>query len=140
MLGVAPFMTVGPKLRTWLAMMAASGAAMIVPPLSLGPQIRVETIGWYIVIDALSGWAVLAHPAGWAQKLIGALFALMVSFHIGFLIADHPATVIDYLHWLTWAGWLQWAVLASWGLYDAGKMGVDRARGRFAAPPAGAGV
>lgn len=140
MFGALPFMTVGPKLRTWLAMMAASGAAMLVPAMTIGAAVDSPVVGCYIIIDALAGWIVIRHPAGWVQKFIGAVFALMVSFHVGFLIADRPAATLAYLHWLSWAGWLQWAALVVWGLYDTGKAVADRAWPNRHPSPARAGV
>ena len=140
MLLALPFMAVGPKLRTWLALMGAAIAALVVPPMTIGPHVDSMVIGCYIVIDVLAGWVVMRHPAGWVQKFIGAAFALMVSFHIGFLIADHPDATLDYLHWLAWAGWVQWAALAGWGAYDAGKGIVNRYRRGGNSPLAGAGV
>ncbi|MGL5734045.1 MAG: hypothetical protein ACRCYS_04185 [Beijerinckiaceae bacterium] len=140
MLAALPLMTAGPKLRTWLALMGAAAAATIVPTMTLGPNVDSVVIGWYISIDALAGWVVLRHPAGWVQKFIGAAFALMVSFHVGFLIADRPAATLDYLHWLAWAGWVQWAALAGWGVHDVGKGASNRLRAWRNAPVAGAGL
>ena len=121
MLLALPLMTVGPKLRTWLALMGAGIVAVMVPAMTLGAVVDSPVVGCYIIIDALAGYIVIRHPAGWVQKFIGAVFALMVSFHVGFLIADRPAATLSYLQWLSWAGWAQWAALAGWGLYDTGK-------------------
>lgn len=140
MLMALPFMTAGPKLRTWLAMMGAALGALLVPVMHIGPTVDSTVIGWYIVIDAIAGRVVLMRPAGWVQKLIGAIFALMVSFHVGFLIADKPDATLGYLHWLSWAGWLQWAALFVWGTYDAGKAIAGRIGGRRHAVASGAGV
>jgi len=140
MLMALPLMAVGPKLRTWLALMGAGVAALMVPAMALGDVVDSPVVGCYIIIDALAGYLVIRHPAGWVQKFIGAVFALMVSFHVGFLIADRPAATLSYLHWLSWAGWAQWAALAGWGLYDTGKAIAYRVgRGRHPSP-AGAGV
>lgn len=140
MLLALPFMAVGPKLRTWFALMGAGVAALIVPAMSLGDVVDSPVVGCYIIIDALAGYLVIRHPAGWVQKFIGAVFALMVSFHVGFLIADKPDATLDYLHWLAWAGWVQWAALAGWGAYDAGKGIANRYRRGGNSPLAGAGV
>lgn len=140
MLLALPLMTVGPKLRTWLALMGAGIVAVMVPAMTLGVAVDSKVIGCYIIIDALAGWIVIRHPAGWVQKFIGAVFALMVSFHVGFLIADRPAATLSYLHWLSWAGWWQWSALAAWGLYDAGKAIAYSARLNRHPPAARAGV
>jgi hypothetical protein len=140
--GILPFVLVGrPKARTWAALFGAACAAWIVPAMAMGDAVDSAAIGRYIVIDAIAGSIVLARPAGWVQKFIGAVFALMVSFHVGFLIADKPVATLDYLHWLSLAGWLQWAALAVWGLYDTGKAIAYRfGRGRnMGARHAGAG-
>lgn len=134
-----PFVMARPKLRTWAALFCASCIAWLVPAMTIGPVVDSATVGRYIVIDAIAGSIVLVSPAGIAQKFIGAAFALMVSFHVGFLIADKPDATLEYLQWLSWAGWLQWAALAVWGIYDAGKAIAYRIRARRLPPLIGAG-
>lgn len=116
MLFALPFMGRGAKLRTWLALMGASLAAMAFPPLSVGA---------YIAIDGVAGIIVLAKPAGPVQKLIGELFMLMVCFHLGFALSSAfwPVDGADQFYYQANAatGWLQFAILLGWGLWDAGK-------------------
>ena len=117
MLLILPLMAVGPKLRTWAALMGTAVAAMLLPPVSVAA---------YIIIDSVAGAIVLRHPSGWVQKLIGALFATMVMFHIGFIYADNIGAAENYVWWNTTIGWVQWAALASWGAYDAARYAVRR--------------
>lgn len=115
---ILPFMAVGPKLRTWGALTGAAVAAMLLPPVSVGA---------YIIIDSIAGSIVLRRPAGWVQKLIGALFATMVMFHIGFIYADNIGAAENYVWWNTTIGWVQWGALASWGAYDFARYAVRSA-------------
>lgn len=112
MLATAPFMTKRPMLRTWLALMGASLAAQFVGPMAVTA---------YIVIDGIAGLVTISRPAGLAQKTIGALFALMVLFHIGYLWGAHPGSSHIYWQANVTIGWAQWLCLAAWGLWDAGK-------------------
>lgn len=118
MLLILPLMRLGPKLRTWGALTGAAVAAMLLPPVSVAA---------YIIIDSITGAIVLRHPSGWVQKLIGALFATMVMFHIGYLYAGNPGAAENYVWWNTAIGWVQWAALAAWGAYDAARYVVRRA-------------
>ena len=127
MLFALPFMGRGAKLRTWLALMGASLAAMAFPPLSVGA---------YIAIDGVAGIIVLAKPAGPVQKLIGELFMLMVCFHLGFALSSAfwPVDGADQFYYQANAatGWLQFLFLMGWGLFDAGKVVVAHAGRRRA--------
>lgn len=122
MLAALPFMGRGAKLRTWLALMGASFAAMAFPPLSVGA---------YIAIDTAAGAIVLAKPAGEVQRIIGRLFIVMVMFHLGFLISRAFAPVegaeLFYYQANAATGWLQFLCLIGWGLWDAGKALADYA-------------
>lgn len=122
MLVALPFMGRGAKLRTWLALMASSVAAMAFPPLSVGA---------YIAIDTAAGAIVLAKPAGEVQRIIGRLFIVMVMFHLGFLVSRTFAPVeggeLFYYQANAATGWLQFLCLMGWGLWDAGKSVADYA-------------
>lgn len=116
MLAALPFMGRGAKLRTWIALMGASMAAMAFPPLSVGA---------YVAIDIAAGGLVLAKPAGDVQRIIGRLFIVMVMFHLGYLVsrAIWPIEGAEMFYYQANAatGWLQFLCLAGWGLCDAGK-------------------
>ena len=116
MLAALPFMGRGAKLRTWVALMGASLAATMFPPLSVGA---------YIAIDIFAGALVLTKPATEVQKLIGRGFVLMVMFHLGYLLSSALAPVegasMFYYQANAATGWLQLLALLSWGLWDAGK-------------------
>ncbi len=130
MLLILPFMGWGPKLRTWAALMGTAVAAMLLPPVAVAA---------YIIVDSIAGAIVLRHPSGWVQKLIGALFATMVMFHIGYLYAGNPAAAENYIWWNMAIGWVQWGALASWGAYDAGRYAVRRVGDRFGLRASGKG-
>lgn len=117
MLALTPLMAKRPMMRTWFALMGASLAAMIFAPMSVKA---------YILIDGIAGLLVITRPAGLAQKTIGALFALMVLFHIGYLWGAHPGSSLTYWQANVSVGWAQWGCLLAWGLWDAGKVALDR--------------
>lgn len=119
MLALLPLLLGPHRLRTWAALMGASVAAHLLPAMS---------VEWYIAIDAVAGTVVMRHPVGCAQRAIGALFALMVLYSVGFMVADNPAGASVYLDAHTITGWVQWGCLAAWGLHDGGKALFDRAR------------
>jgi hypothetical protein len=54
-----------------------------------------------------------------AQKAIGLLFAMMVMFHVGFLLADKPVNMGGYLDAQGIVGWMQLVCLLMWGVDDA---------------------
>lgn len=123
MVAILPLMGRLPRIRTWLAMFLNSIAAMAF--VSPSP-------GGYIAIDLLAGALVLVAPAGLAQRLIGLLFACMVMFHAGFLLAQwwatSPPNIALYLSAQRIVGWAQWAVLVGWGTIDVVKSLARRRR------------
>lgn len=126
MLLALPFMRVGPKLRTWAALMGAAVAGMLLPPLPIGIAPPFFIIAGYVAIDFIAALVVLKAPAGTAQRLIGGLFAGMICFHIGFFIANAGHNVVSYTDTLSNIGWVQWACLLAWGALDFGKVVVGR--------------
>lgn len=108
MIAISPLMFAGTaaKGRTWLALMAACGAAW------LAPDVR-----WFIVVDFVCATVVLANPYGCAQRMIGLLLAAMMIFSVGYIIGGEqaPGMFTAFQHAL---GWAQWAILAWWGGYD----------------------
>lgn len=117
MLLTGPLMVTRPKLRTWAAMMLASIAAWLVP---------YGDAAAYLAIDLLAGGLVLVRPAGVPQRIVGALFAGMAMFDIGFLLSGETVGTAAYMAANIWAGWLQWAVLFIWGGHDAARYIADR--------------
>lgn len=116
MLFALPFMGRGAKLRTWIALMGASAAALLFPPMAVSA---------YIAIDTIAGVIVLAKPAGEVQRAIGRVFILMVLFHLGYLTSqaffgEVPGAASFYHNANVAAGWVQFAFLLGWGLWDAG--------------------
>jgi len=122
---ILPLMAGRQRIRTWGAMIVASFAAWAMPTAPMPA---------YIAIDLLAGALVLIAPAGFAQRLIGLLFACMVMFHAGFLFSiwwHHYTPSVDlYLAAQKWVGWAQWAVLLGWGLVDAWEYLAGRLRPR----------
>lgn len=104
------------RLRTWAALSLSSLAGLLLPPVS------VEA---YIVVDLLAAALVLRRPAGCAQKVIGLLFAWMVTFHCGFIVSGQHDWV-SYYDRQAAIGWAQLACLAAWGLRDVGHTLVHR--------------
>jgi len=82
-------------------------------------------IGW-LIIDTVTAWVVMWHPAGKAQSLIGALYIVQIGFHCAFGIDGFTGTSgVDfqsaasgfYLDILSWIGRGQLAVLIAGGGY-----------------------
>lgn len=117
MLALLPFMGSGPKMRTWAALMLAGVIPWLLPPMMVPA---------YIVIDAIAGVVVLRHPAGLAQRAIGACFALLVMYYTGFLLSYAGGDAAMYYKANVVTGWAQFALLASWGLHDVGKVILHR--------------
>ena len=102
MLMLSPFMRGHQMLRTWIAVMGASVATMF-----------FHGAVAFIAIDAIAAAVVMARPTGLPQKVIGALFALMVMFDLGFYLSPSADWGL-FSAVLTGIGWLQWLILAGW--------------------------
>ena len=122
MFAIAPFMRGMPMLRTWVALSAASFLAWHASDL----------VAW-IAIDALAAAVVVSRPAGFPQKLIGALFVCMVLFDLGFYLSPQADSVL-FIAVCTAIGWVQWAVLAGWTGHDAWRRYRDWDRASHSAP------
>ena len=118
MLLAPPFLLYGDRrhFRVWGVMMVAWIAGVLAVSWT-GDDSPI--LAW-IIIDIIAAFAVLSRPCGIAQKLIGCTFALMISWHVGFVLADH-GDVILYTTFQGVLGWAQWAILMLWGIGDAGK-------------------
>lgn len=130
MLAALPFMFSSAKMRTWVALAVAGVIPWLLPPM---------IVPAYIVTDALAGAIILRKPAGCAQRAIGACFAMLVMFHVGFLLSHAGnGTTSMYYQANVITGWVQFALLAAWGLADAGKALLcwGRIGGRVPAPDA----
>jgi len=104
------------QLRVWLVMMGAWVMGM----LAVTATGDYTPVLLYIVIDICAAFLVLIKPAGIAQKLIGCTFAMMISWHVGFSLAERGDALL-YTQFQSVLGWAQWAILMLWGLGDAGK-------------------
>lgn len=91
-----------PYARTWAAMAGAALMGHLVPH-----------IGAWMAIDLIAGTIVLMHPKSLPQRAIGALFAGMVLFTVGFIAGGQNAPA-QYANALSWMGWAQFAILL-WG-------------------------
>lgn len=107
MIVLAPMMRGRQMLRTWAAVMGASVAAYF-----------VQDIVAYMAIDAIAAAVVMARPAGYAQKAIGAIFVSMLMFDLGFFLSPHNGWDL-FLLASTVAGWVQWLILGAWAGHDA---------------------
>lgn len=111
-----------PMVRTWCALFGASVATYF-----------ATTPESYFIIDGLAAAVVLRPKAGCAQRAIGALFASMMVFDLGFILGGENAPTL-YLMGLTGMGWAQWAFMALWIGHDF--FGHSLARWRAARNPA----
>ena len=113
------------KLRTWAAIFCSSLAAWVamwfyggIPVLS------------FVIIDILAGVAVLARPAGIAQRAIGLCYGVMILSHIGYKIAllwyNGIVSSTSYEALMTFAGWSQFVILTAWSGWDVGRAVLHR--------------
>lgn len=110
------------RLRIWAVMLAASLAAYAVPSLVLGAVPPLAVMVGYMAIDLTAGVAVTyPRPANCAQRTIGALFAGMLCFDIGFFSVSDGSNIQQFVDALEGLGWVQWACLFSWGIWNVGK-------------------
>lgn len=121
MLCLLPLMLGRHRARTWAVLFGNALVAMLLPPMSVQA---------YIVLDAVCGALVMAKPAGCAQRAIGVMFAVMVLFHVGYLISGNPGVSEYYWAFNVAVGWAQWGALLSWGIYDGTGYIVRHLRGR----------
>lgn len=114
-IAVLPLMNGAQKVRTWCALFAAGLSSLVIPP---------DMIIGFLLADFLAGAIIITHPAGLAQRTIGALFLAMVFFHVGFILSQLTSYNVNghlYGQANRFVGWLQLACLSGWGMYDAGK-------------------
>ena len=119
MLAVFPLMLHRVRLRIWLIVAGASLAAALLP---------VMAVGWYIMVDFTAGALILRKPVGCAQRAVGALFAMMLLYSVGYILASNNAGADLYLTAQDFLGWLQWGCLLAWGAHDVGEAAVERVR------------
>jgi hypothetical protein len=94
---------------------------------------------WSTFIDTCAAFVILRHPAGNAQRLIGATYATQIALHGAYGVATLRGMAPDailYWTWLTVIAWSQLAMVWLWGLWGGGKR---LYRGWFRGPVAVAG-
>lgn len=113
------------KMRVAAALLVAAFAGRWVTP-----DVGVPPVLWYAVIDFMAAFAVLARPAGAAQKAIGVGFGGMLLYHAGFAFGlwwwGPNINATPYYDFMTKVGWLQFAILAAWGSWDSGSAVYNR--------------
>lgn len=105
------------KVRTWAAIVLTSSVAWVVLPTQHG----VSFFGAAMLLDLSGGFATILRPAGRRQFAIGATFALMALFNIGWALGGAQQSTWPWWAVQTGAGWLQMAILIEWTGADAGK-------------------
>jgi len=72
-----------------------------------------EAWPWFWAMDLVAASAVLVHPLGRAQQIIGGIYGVMIGWHTMFAITgDDPAFYLNGLDWFLLA---QMAVMILWG-------------------------
>jgi len=108
------------KLRTWAAMFCSSIAGWV----AVGVYGGIPVLS-FVIIDILAGVAVLARPAGIAQRAIGLCYGVMILSHIGYKIAllwyNGVVSSTSYEALMTFAGWAQFVILTAWSGWDVGR-------------------
>lgn len=114
------------KLRTWAALFCSSLAGWVAVSVYGGVPVLS-----FIIIDILAGVAVLARPAGLAQRAIGLCYGVMILSHIGYKIAlswfEGVVSSTSYEAFMTFAGWAQLVILTAWSGWDVGRAVLHRA-------------
>lgn len=106
MIALAPFLRGHQMQRTWLAVIGASVATFFVH----------DPLG-FILIDVAAAVIVMAAPSSKPQKMIGAVFCLMIIFELAFMLT--PRNNWDlFVNSLMALGWVQVAILAGWTGHD----------------------
>lgn len=102
-----PFIRGYQKTWAWLVLIGAS----------LSTYVVTSTVG-YMAIDAIAAALIMAtKPSNLPQRLIGALFAGMLMFDLGFYLSPQASPEFFRFN-LVVLGWLQWAVLGAWIIHD----------------------
>ena len=113
------------KLRTWAALFCSSLAGWVAVSVYGGVPVLS-----FIIIDILAGVAVLARPAGLAQRAIGLCYGVMILSHIGYKIAllwfEGVVSSTSYEAFMTFAGWAQLVILTAWSGWDVGRAVLHR--------------
>lgn len=76
----------------------------------------------WLLIDVLAAIFILRifRPVGFAQKLIGSTYVMMVMWHFVFILGDEGQASL-YTWFQILVGWAQWGVLMLWSSGDVGK-------------------
>lgn len=106
MLALLPLLRGREMQRTWAVMFVASLATFVIH----GPVA-------YMAIDALAAALIMVRPAGLAQRMIGALFVVMLMFDLGFYLSPGADGNL-FRSILTGIGWVQWLILGVWTSHD----------------------
>lgn len=116
------------KLRVWLVIMMSWLLGMWAVDATGNPS----PIALWMAIDFAAAVFVLHlfRPVGFAQKLIGCLYTLMVVWHFVYAAGDQEQPQL-YFAFQIIVGWVQWGVLMIWSTGDVGKaialrLGVNR--------------
>lgn len=104
---VVPFLRGRAMVRTWLALLLASGAAWVFP-----------NIAAFIAIDLIAAAVVIKHPAGWSQRLICLCFIGMIIVEAGHVVSPNMGGAFVAYAGL-FLGWIQWALLIVWSLHES---------------------
>lgn len=114
MAAIMPLMGLGARGRVWLVMICSSLSTLPFPSGTLLPALFNDLICGAVLLK-------LFRPHGCAQRAIGALFAFMALFDIGFLLSPQN-DVRTYYAAMMAMSWGQFAILAVWGAHDVGKV------------------
>ena len=101
--------------------------------LVMSAQIFTESYApwqFFIVLDAVTAFVVLQHPASRAQAAIGSIYVLQIILHVAFGAGGPNHDVRFYLAVLTFGGACQLLILATGAIHGRGrKMAIIGSRG-----------
>lgn len=74
---------------------------------------------WFLGVDALSAWLVLARPVGRVQVYIGFTYLVQIGVHWAYALVGDTSVAYEYWLYLTSIAWAQLALLGGWAGHDA---------------------
>lgn len=106
------------KLRVWLVLFASwlLGMWSVEATGDATPSFHWMAIDFAAAVFVLH----LFKPVGFAQKLIGSLYTIMVVWHMVYAAGGETNPPL-YTWFQTVVGWFQWGVLMFWSAGDVGK-------------------
>jgi len=73
---------------------------------------------WFLFVDAVSAWLVLARPVGRVQVYIGFTYLVQIGIHWAYALVSDTSVAYEYWLYLTSIAWAQLVLLGGWAGHD----------------------